>query len=59
MSTLTKSRKDHLSPDSLAIIGLLLMAAAFVVDMSTDWTSARVAEVRAVEQSDPEAQAST
>jgi hypothetical protein len=58
MSTQAKSRTDRLSPDFLAILGLLLMAAAFVVDMSTDWTSGPAAELRA-EQSETGLQAST
>lgn len=50
MSTFTKSRRDHFSPGSLAILGLLLMFAAFVVDIGTDPATARPAELSSVEQ---------
>jgi hypothetical protein len=50
MSTHLEVRRNRFSPGLLALVGMFVMAGAFMVDVSTDWTSARASEVRAVEQ---------
>ena len=50
MSTHLEVRRNRFSPGFLALIGMLVMGGAFMVDISTDWTSARASEARAVEQ---------
>lgn len=50
MSAHSKVRGGHLSPGLIATLGLLLMLAAFVVDVTTDPTAAHATELIAVEQ---------
>jgi len=50
MSAQTEVRSGHLSPGLVALLGLLLMLAAFVVDVATDPTPAHAAEPAAAEQ---------
>lgn len=44
MSVHPEVRSGHLSPGLIALLGLLLMLAAFVVDVSTDPTAAHAGE---------------
>ena len=50
MSAHTEVRGGHLSPGLIALLGLLLMVAAFVVDLATDPTAAYAAEPTAAEE---------
>lgn len=50
MSVHTEVSGGHLSPGLIALLGLLLMVAAFVVDMVTDPTAAHAAEPAAAEE---------
>jgi hypothetical protein len=50
MSAHTEVRSGHLSPGLVALLGLLLMLAAFVVDVFTDPTAAHAAEPSVAEQ---------
>jgi hypothetical protein len=51
MSAHTEARGGHLSPGLIAILGLLLMLAAFAVDVATDPTAAHASESAAPEDS--------
>ena len=44
MSAHTEIRKDHLSPGLIALVGFLLMLAAFAVDVATNPAPVHAAE---------------
>lgn len=50
MSAHTEVRSGHLSPGLIALLGMVLMLAAFLVDISTDPTAAKTVELSAAEQ---------
>jgi hypothetical protein len=50
MSAHTEVRGGDLSPGLIALLGVLLMLAAFLVDVATDPTAAHAAEPGTVEQ---------
>jgi hypothetical protein len=50
MSAHTEVRGGHLSPGLIAILGLLLMLAAFAVDVATDPAAAHATEPAAAEE---------
>lgn len=52
MRTHLEFRRTHLSPGLAAILGLLLLAANIVVDVSTSWPAAK-AEIHSVQDAAP------